>query len=75
MATPVSFTDVTADGLEDSPVAESLAGLRANEARYFWNKYKHEFTVTPAEEQSAVLAWVEVTLRSEREIVPTSPAP
>ena len=37
-------------GLESSPVAEALAGLRANEARYFMNKYKHKFTVVPANE-------------------------
>ena len=28
-----------------SPVAAALAGLRANEARYFKNKYDHIFTV------------------------------
>ncbi|WP_174521224.1 hypothetical protein [Brevibacterium epidermidis] len=31
----VSFTEVTTEGLESSPVAEALASLRANEARYF----------------------------------------
>ncbi|WP_210388895.1 hypothetical protein [Brachybacterium sp. HMSC06H03] len=29
-ATPVSFTDVTSEGLESSPVESALAGLRAN---------------------------------------------
>lgn len=52
---PVSFTDVTAEGLESSPVAEALAGLRANEARYFSNKYKHTFTVAPAAEAKETL--------------------
>ena len=41
----VDFEDVSTVGLESSPVAAALAGLRANEARYFMNKYKHEFTV------------------------------
>lgn len=36
----VDFKDVSTVGLESSPVAEALAGLRANEARYFMNKYK-----------------------------------
>ncbi|WP_432791428.1 hypothetical protein QYM46_07495 [Brevibacterium sp. K11IcPPYGO002] len=70
----VSFTEVTTEGLESSPVAEALASLRANEARYFSNKYKHTFTVTPAAEAQDVLRWVEEILESGREIVPTSPA-
>jgi hypothetical protein len=44
----VDFRNVSTVGLESSPVAEALAGLRANEARYFWNKYKHSFTAVPA---------------------------
>jgi hypothetical protein len=44
----VDFKNVSTVGLESSPVAEALAGLRANEARYFMNKYKHEFTVVLA---------------------------
>ena len=35
MAYEVDFKNVVTDGLESSPVAEKLAGLRANEARYF----------------------------------------
>ena len=46
----VDFENVSATGLESSPVAEALAGLRANEARYYKNKYGHVFTVTPASE-------------------------
>ena len=61
-AQPVSFTDVTTEGLESSPVAPALAGLRANEARYFSTKYKHTFTVLPAAEAPATLAWVEVSV-------------
>jgi len=44
----VDFDKVSVAGLESSPVADALAGLRANEARYYMNKYKHEFTVTEA---------------------------
>src|SRR4029078_3040785 len=44
----VDFNDVSTVGLESSPVAAALAGLRANEARYFKNKYDHDFRVEPA---------------------------
>ena len=40
----VDFKQVSTKGLEKSPVATALAGLRANEARYFMNKYGHAFT-------------------------------
>ena len=46
----VDFVTVSTQGLESSPFADALAGLRANEARYFRNKYDHVFTVTPAAE-------------------------
>ena len=45
MAYEVDFVNVSTVGLESSPVAEALAGLRANEARYFKNKYDHVYTV------------------------------
>ncbi|MDJ1370477.1 hypothetical protein [Gulosibacter molinativorax] len=73
-AKPVSFSEVTTEGLDSSPVAEALAGLRANEARYFSTKYKHTFAVAPTSEASEELEWVEEILRSERDIVPTSRA-
>ena len=41
----VDFENVSVAGLERSPVAEALAGLRANEARYYMSKYKHAFAV------------------------------
>lgn len=44
MAYLVDFKEVSTQGLETSPHKEALAGLRANEARYFMNKYNHEFT-------------------------------
>src|SRR5262249_30280464 len=48
MSYEVDFKTVSTVGLESSPVADALAGLRANEARYFKNKYDHTFTVEPA---------------------------
>jgi hypothetical protein len=65
----VDFSTVSTVGLESSPVAAPLAGLRANEARYFKNKYDHVFTVAPASEATATIAWVHRILEEEREIV------
>ena len=65
----VDFTNVSTEGLTSSPVAKALAGLRANEARYFMNKYKHAFTVIPARESRDVLAYVATILKNERNIV------
>ncbi|MDR6125215.1 hypothetical protein QFZ87_004812 [Bacillus sp. SLBN-46] len=64
----VDFKNVSTVGLESSPVAEALAGLRANEARYFMNKYKHEFTVVPASESQDTLDYVNRILKEERDI-------
>lgn len=64
----VDFKNVSTVGLESSPVAEALAGLRANEARYFMNKYKHEFMVVPANEGQEIIDYVHRILREERNI-------
>jgi hypothetical protein len=68
----VDFTTVSAAGLESSPVAAALAGLRANEARYFKNKYDHVFTVEPASDAQATTDWVHRILKEERDIVISS---
>jgi hypothetical protein len=68
MAYIVDFKNVSTIGLESSPIAEALAGLRANEARYFMNKYKHEFTVVPANESCETLNYVNRILKEERGI-------
>jgi hypothetical protein len=65
----VDFENVSTVGLESSPVAEALAGLRANEARYYKNKYGHIFTVSPASEAPETLEWVDRVLARERDIV------
>jgi hypothetical protein len=64
----VDFKNVSTVGLESSPVSEALAGLRANEARYFMNKYKHVFTVIPASESQETLDYVNRILKEERDI-------
>ena|ERR1700722_18933585 len=65
----VDFVNVSASGLESSPVAMALAGLRANEARYYKNKYDHVFTVHPASEVPDTVDWVNRVLKEERDIV------
>jgi hypothetical protein len=68
----VDFNDVSTVGLESSPVAAALAGLRAHEARYFKNKYDHVFTVEPAGDAETAIEWVRRILREERDIVISS---
>lgn len=69
MAYEVDFTTVSTQGLESSPHAETLAGLRAHEARYFKNKYDHTFAVEPADEARDVVDYVHRILKQERDIV------
>lgn len=68
MSTVVDWQTVVTTGLESSPVADALAGLRANEARYFKNKYDHEFAVLPASEAAETVAWVHRILKQEKDI-------
>ena len=66
MSMVVDFEKVSTAGLESSPVAAALAGLRANEARYFMNKYKHAFTVVPAAESQDAVDYLHKIIREER---------
>jgi hypothetical protein len=50
-------------------VAAALAGLRANEARYFKNKYDHVFVVEPADKARKTIDWVHRILKQERDLV------
>jgi hypothetical protein len=65
----VDFDSVSTVGLDTSPVAPALAGLRANEARYFKNKYDHVFTVEAASDAKTTIDWVHRILKEERDIV------
>jgi hypothetical protein len=73
MAHKVDFVNVSTVGLESSPVVDALAGLRANEARYFKNKYDHDFTVEPASKAKKTIKYVHDILKNERDIVIASP--
>lgn len=69
----VDFVNVSLEGLESSPHAEALAGLRANEARYFSNKYKHTFITEPASEAPELIAYVAKVLKTERDLEIAAP--
>ena len=75
MAYVVDFVNVSTEGVESSPVADALAGLRANEARYFKNKYDHVFTTEKATSAKGkkLVAYVAKVLEDERGIVIASP--
>ncbi len=68
MSYVVDFKTVSTVGLESSPVPDALAGLRANEARYFKNKYDHTFTVEPAAKAKKTIDYVHGILAEERDI-------
>jgi hypothetical protein len=65
----VDFETVSTVGVGSSPVADALAGLRANEARYFKNKFDHVFTTHPAADVPDLVAYVARVLEDERDIV------
>lgn len=74
MAYLVDFVNVSTIGLESSPHADALAGLRANEARYFKNKYDADFTTQSAVKAAKLVKYVAKVLKDERDIVIESPA-
>lgn len=73
MSYPVDFQTVSTVGLEGSPHADALAGLRANEARYYKNKYDHEFVTEPAAQTPDAIAYVQRILKEERDLEIASP--
>lgn len=71
MRSQIDFKDVSTAGVESSPVAKALAGLRANDARYFKNKYDIDYATSPAAEVPALIEYVATVLK-ERDIVVSS---
>lgn len=68
MSYVVDFDTVSTEGLESSPVAPALAGLRANEARYVRNRYDHAFAVESAATAKAAVDWVHRILSEEKHL-------
>ena len=68
MNSRVDFENISIAGLESSPVSKSLAGLRANESRYYKYKYNRDFTVSPANESKETLDYINKILLNERNI-------
>lgn len=69
MSKIIDFKTVSTEGLTTSPYTDALAGLRANEARYFMNKYNHAFEVSSASENKEALSYAENILKTERNII------
>ena len=67
MAGLVDFVSVSNEGFETSPVVDALAGLRANEARYFKTKYGIDFVTKKAESAPELVEYVNRVL-AERDI-------
>ena len=67
----IDFVTVSQEGVESSPHAAALAGLRANEARYFSTKYSREFATRPASEAPELVDYVARVLE-ERDIAVSS---
>ena len=63
----VDFVNVSNQGLESASHMDALAGLRANEARYFKNKYDVEFITEPASAKPELVDYVNRVL-AERDI-------
>jgi hypothetical protein len=63
----IDFVNVSTDGVGSSPHAKALAGLRANEARYFKNKYDADFVTKPADKAAKQIKYVSKVLL-ERDI-------
>ena len=64
----IDFVNVSTAGVESSKYAKALAGLRANEARYFKNKYDADFVTKPAAKAAKLIKYVSKILL-ERDIV------
>lgn len=72
MAYTVDIEERSTLGIESSPKADKLAGIRTNEARYFMENFNHEFKVVPAGEDPRALSYVENILKVEQDIVFTA---
>ena len=69
----VNFKEVSTVGLESSPFATQLAGVRANEARYFKNKYDADFVVRPASETRHLVEYVSKILLEKDIVIQAKP--
>jgi hypothetical protein len=60
----VGFNNVSTIGLEASPVASALAGLRANES-LSQEQVRPRFTVEPANKSQKTIDWVHRILKDD----------
>jgi len=69
----IDFKEVSTRGLTSSPYAETLAGLRANEARYFKNKYDLDFSTKPADKAKKLISYVSKVLLEKNIVIASTP--
>lgn len=69
----IDFVNVSTKGLENSPYVETLAGLRANEARYFKTKYDLDFTTKPADKAKKLISYVSKILLEKDIVISSKP--
>lgn len=69
----IDFVDVSTEGLDSSPHAMALAGLRAHEARYFKNKFDIIFKVSAASEEPSIVDRVNRILLERNIVISSQP--
>lgn len=69
----IDFVDVSTEGLDSSPHAMALAGLRAHEARYFKNKFDIIFMVSAASEEPSIVDRVNRILLERNIVISSQP--
>ncbi|WP_290034270.1 phage tail protein [Ligilactobacillus cholophilus] len=67
MTLEINFKNINTAGLETSPYATELAGVRAHEARYYWNHFKTKFETFPAQEHMEIVSKINEIL-AERDL-------
>ncbi|MCH4208594.1 hypothetical protein [Bifidobacterium sp.] len=68
MSAVIDFSHVATEESDSSLIAQELAGRRAHESRYYWNRHQRHFAVGSAEGSQENAADVSHILKDERGI-------
>lgn len=70
----IDWLNITPDWVQGAENPEELAGLVANEVRYFFNKYKYnDFVAIPASEDKEVFKYINEILAERDMVFPYEP--
>lgn len=70
----INWLDITPEWVEGADNPKELAGLVANEVRYFFNKYKYrDFHAVPAKEDTEVFNYINKILEERDMVFPYEP--